>query len=287
VYHVVTTPEPYWGKNGHPVDALKIWQGGLGIWGAVAFGALGAWLVCRYKKVSFWALADAAAPGIAVAQAIGRWGNYFNQELFGRATSLPWGLKIDASRPGTIPGKTTYQPTFLYESLWCLGIALVLVLADRRWTLGRGRVFALYVMLYTAGRAWIEYLRIDTAHKFLGLRLNDWTSIVLFLAALAFFLWRKGPREEVVEGDPAVKAAKAEDADEPEADKAEKAEKAGEDESADKAPAAEKAGDKAGEDGKAEDKAEDKPGDQADEEVADTGEESVTRGGEPVVGSEG
>ncbi|MFL6077592.1 MAG: prolipoprotein diacylglyceryl transferase [Mycobacteriales bacterium] len=208
LYHVITTPEPYWGKNGHPVDALKIWQGGLGIWGAVLFGALGAWLVCRYKKVSFWALADAAAPGIALAQAIGRWGNYFNQELFGKPTTLPWALKIDPSRPGTIPGKATYHPTFLYESLWCLVIAVVLLWADRRWKLGRGRVFALYVMLYTAGRAYFEYLRIDTAHKFLGLRLNDWTSFVLFAAALAFFLWRKGPREEVVEGDAAAKAAK-------------------------------------------------------------------------------
>jgi prolipoprotein diacylglyceryl transferase len=314
LYHVVTTPEPYWGKNGHPVDALKIWQGGLGIWGAVLFGALGGWLVCRYKKVSFWALADAAAPGIALAQAIGRWGNYFNQELFGKPTTLPWALKIDPSRPGTIPGKETYHPTFLYESLWCLVLALVLLWADRRWKMGRGRVFALYVMLYTAGRAWIEYLRIDTAHKFLGLRLNDWTSIVLFVAALVFFLLRKGPREQVVEGDAAVKAAKG-DADDAEAGEEAKADaeddkpaKAGEDDKAEKAdkPAEAEADEEsaavdepaatpeaeaeATKDTKVDTKVDTKKTEETEETEdakLDPAADSVTRGGERVVGSEG
>ena len=139
------------------------------------------------------------APGIAVAQAIGRWGNYFNQELFGRPTDLPWGVRIDPDRPSTVPGATAYHPTFLYESLWDLALAGVLVYVDRRFRMGRGRVFALYVMGYTAGRVWIELLRIDTANHVLGLRVNVWTSILVFAGGLAYFLLHPGPRETVVE----------------------------------------------------------------------------------------
>jgi prolipoprotein diacylglyceryl transferase len=191
IYHLVTNPELYWGGPGRSgtVGALKIWDGGLGIWGAVLFGALGAWIGCRRHGVSFAMFADALAPALPVAQAIGRWGNWFNQELYGRPTSLPWGLHIDVQhRIAGYLGDAYYQPTFLYESIWDVGVALGVVWLDRRKHYTRGRAFALYVMLYTAGRGWIESLRIDDAHKFLGLRLNDWTSVLLFVAAAAYFV---------------------------------------------------------------------------------------------------
>jgi phosphatidylglycerol---prolipoprotein diacylglyceryl transferase len=199
LYHVITDPELYWGAHGQgTVAALEIWKGGLGIWGGIAGGALGAWIAARRYDVPYATLADALAPGLALAQAVGRWGNYFNQELFGRATSLPWAVKIDAAHaPGGVAG--TFHPTFLYESLWDIGVALLVIWADRRWRLGHGRAFALYVAAYTAGRGWIEALRVDDAHKFLGLRLNDWTSIVLFVAAVAYLVLRRasGPDEPV------------------------------------------------------------------------------------------
>lgn len=196
LYNVVTDPELYWGTHGQgTVATLEIWHGGLGIWGGVAGGALGAWIAARRYGVPFWLLADATAPALAVAQAIGRWGNFFNQELFGRPSSLPWALRIDPShRPSASAHLPTYQPTFLYESIWDLGVALLVVWAGRRWNLTRGRAFALYVMAYTAGRSWIEALRVDYAHRFLGLRLNDWVSLVVFLGALAFFVLRRPGR---------------------------------------------------------------------------------------------
>jgi len=200
VYHVITSPQGYFGKNGDVVHVLYVWNGGLGIWGAVAGGALGVWLACRRAKVSFLLFADAAAPGLILAQAIGRWGNYFNQELFGRPTTLPWGLKIDfAHRPLGYEQYATFHPTFLYESIWDLLVAVSLILIDRRARLGRGRLFALYVMLYTFGRGLIEALRIDDAEHFLGLRLNDWTSLVVFLGALAMYVFVRGPVDRDVE----------------------------------------------------------------------------------------
>ena len=153
IYHVITSPQAYFGAGGHPVDAFKIWQGGLGIWGAVAFGALGAWIGCRRQGILLPPFADAIAPGLALAQALGRWGNWFNQELFGRPTTLPWGLEIDpAHRPAGYEQYATFHPTFLYESLWCVVVAIVLIWADRRFTMGHGRVFLLYIALYTTGR---------------------------------------------------------------------------------------------------------------------------------------
>ncbi len=196
LYHVVTDPELYFGAGRHPIEALYIWRGGLGIWGAIAFGALGGWLAGRRHGVAFPMLADAVAPGLAVAQAVGRWGNWFNQELFGRPTSLPWAVRIDAAH--RLPGfetVATYHPTFLYESLWDLGVAAVVIWVDRRFHLTRARAFALYVAAYTAGRFWVESLRIDFAHRFFGLRLNDWTSVVVFLAAVAYLLLRRRDAE--------------------------------------------------------------------------------------------
>jgi prolipoprotein diacylglyceryl transferase len=190
LYHLATNPELYWGSHGQgTVAALKIWDGGLGIWGAVIFGALGAWIGCKRFDVSFAMFADALAPGLALAQAVGRWGNWFNQELYGRPTSLPWGLHIDIShRVAGHLDDAYYQPTFLYESLWDVGVALVVIWLDRRRHFTKGRAFALYVMLYTAGRGWIEALRIDDAHRFFGLRLNDWVSVLVFAAAAAYFV---------------------------------------------------------------------------------------------------
>ncbi|MFI5961739.1 prolipoprotein diacylglyceryl transferase [Streptomyces asoensis] len=206
LYHVITDYELYFSEGRDWVDAFKVWEGGLGIWGAIALGAVGAWIGCRRRGIALPAYADAIAPGIALAQAIGRWGNWFNQELYGKETDLPWALHITSSADGRVPGY--YQPTFLYESLWCVGVALLVIWADRRFKLGHGRAFALYVAAYCVGRAWIEYMRVDDAHHILGLRLNDWTALVVFLLAVAYFVVsaKKRPgREAVVE--PAAQAS--------------------------------------------------------------------------------
>jgi prolipoprotein diacylglyceryl transferase len=203
LYHVVTDPELYFLPGRDPWNALKIWQGGLGIWGAVALGALGAWIGARRAGVSLAMFADAVAPAIPVAQAFGRWGNWFNQELFGAPTTLPWGLRIDiAHRPAGYQQYATFQPTFLYESLWCLAVAGLVLWADRRFTLTRGRAFVLYVAAYTVGRAWIEYLRIDTANHVLGLRLNDWTSLVIFTSATAYLIATRSRDRRTVGTEP-------------------------------------------------------------------------------------
>ena len=189
IYHVVSSPDAYFGPGGNPVKALYIWEGGLGIWGAIALGGLGAWIGTRRAGVRLAPFADAVAPGLLVAQAIGRLGNWFNQELFGGPTTLPWGLRIDDLHlpEGYAPG-TLFHPTFLYEMVWNLAVAALLIWLDRRYRMGHGRVFWLYVALYCMGRVWIELLRIDPAHTVLGLRLNVWTSIVVGLGALVAFV---------------------------------------------------------------------------------------------------
>ncbi|MZD53443.1 prolipoprotein diacylglyceryl transferase [Streptomyces sp. SID5606] len=200
LYHVITDYQLYFSEGRDWVDAFKIWEGGLGIWGAIAFGALGAWIGARRRGIPLPAYADAVAPGIALAQAIGRWGNWFNQELYGKATDLPWAVEITSTTDGRVPG--TYHPTFLYESLWCIGVALLVIWADRRFKLGHGRAFALYVAAYCAGRFWIEYMRVDDAHHVLGLRLNNWTALLVFLLAVVYMVLsaRSRPgREAVVE----------------------------------------------------------------------------------------
>jgi prolipoprotein diacylglyceryl transferase len=196
IYHVITSPEAYFGPGGNPWAAFAVWNGGLGIWGAVALGAVGAAIGAR--RLGLAPFADAVAPGLLVAQAIGRLGNWFNQELFGGPTTLPWGLEIDAAhRPPGYAADTLFHPTFLYEIVWNLAAAALLLWLDRRFRLRNGRVFWLYVVLYTAGRLWIELLRIDPAQQILGLRLNVWTSIVVGLGALAAFvlLGRRAPAE--------------------------------------------------------------------------------------------
>lgn len=209
IYHVITDWKPYFGEDGSPWAALYVWRGGLGVWGAVAFGALGVFIGARSKGIKVLPMLDALAPGVLVAQAIGRLGNWFNQELFGRPTDLPWALEIDVlHRPSGYEQFATFHPTFLYEGLWNLGAFAFVVWADRRFRLGHGRVFALYVMTYTLGRGWIEYLRIDEVQMddVLGLRLNDWTSLVLFVLSTAYFVWatvkRPGREEHVYRDSP-------------------------------------------------------------------------------------
>ena len=209
IYHVLTEWDPYFGAGGDPLQALQVWRGGLGIWGAVTLGGVGAWIGCRRRSIPLPAYGDAVAPGIALAQAIGRWGNWFNQELYGRPTDLPWGLEIaPENRPEAYAAAETFHPTFLYESLWCVGVAIAVVWADRRFRMGHGRAFAFYVALYTLGRAWIESLRIDPADLVLGLRFNVWTSLLVLAGAVAYIVvsarLRPG-REAVV--DPRVPRA--------------------------------------------------------------------------------
>jgi prolipoprotein diacylglyceryl transferase len=199
LYHVVSSPDAYFGPGGDPWRAFAVWQGGLGIWGAISMGGLGAWIGCRRRGVPFLAFGDAVAPGVALAQAVGRLGNWFNQELFGRPTDLPWALEIDPPyRPAGYRDAATFHPTFLYEALWNVGVAALVVWADRRFRLGHGRALALYVAAYTVGRFWIETLRIDPAERVLGLRLNLWTAIVVFLGAVVGFVFsaRRRPGRE-------------------------------------------------------------------------------------------
>ncbi|GAA1339363.1 prolipoprotein diacylglyceryl transferase [Arthrobacter roseus] len=208
LYHVVSSPDAYFGPDGDLALIPQIWLGGLGIWGAVALGALGAWIGCRRAGVRLSDFLDAAAPGVLLAQAVGRWGNWFNQELFGGPTDLPWGLEIDPGHPNFPAGAeagTLFHPTFLYESLWNLAGVAILLLLDKKFRLGGGRLFWLYVAYYTLGRVWIEALRIDDAEMltFFGLtqRLNVWVSVVVFVLAIAayVFLTLRKPQSEGVD----------------------------------------------------------------------------------------
>jgi prolipoprotein diacylglyceryl transferase len=212
LYHVITDPELYFTAGHEPIRALFIWDGGLGIWGAVALGAVGAWIGCRRKGIRLADFADALAPGLVLAQAIGRWGNYFNQELYGAPTTLPWGLWIDpANRPADTPDVALYQPTFLYESLWDLGVLVLLLWAGKRFALRDGRLFALYVAAYTVGRAWVEALRVDHANHFLGLRLNDWTSLIVFAGAVTYLIVRRPHHDDPDRPLPAVRGPLSQD----------------------------------------------------------------------------
>ncbi|MDY5153070.1 prolipoprotein diacylglyceryl transferase [Actinobaculum suis] len=201
LYHVITDWQLYFAPGKNPWAAFDIRAGGLGIWGAIALGACGAWIGARQEKVRLLPAGDALAPGLLIGQAIGRLGNWFNQELYGRPTDLPWGLEIDAAHmpPGMAPG-TTFHPTFLYELLWCLVGAGVLVWLEKRFHLVAGQCFAAYIMVYTAGRLWIETLRIDPANTILGLRLNVWTAIGVFLLGLFLLIYLR----RRYQNDPAV-----------------------------------------------------------------------------------
>jgi prolipoprotein diacylglyceryl transferase len=203
LYHVITTPGPYWGDGGHPLDAVKIWNGGLGIWGAISLGALGVYIGCRRSGISFLTFVDAAVPGVAFAQAIGRFGNWFNNELYGSPTTLPWGLEIhkwdqaagravvDSAGKPVLLG--VFQPTFLYESVFLVLLGTLLLVVDKRRTLAPGQLMGLYVAGYPVGRIVIEKMRTDEAELILGQRLNVWTSIVVFLLGI-WIIWYTGRR---------------------------------------------------------------------------------------------
>jgi prolipoprotein diacylglyceryl transferase len=185
LYHVITDWAAF---SGHLIDTVKIWKGGLGIYGAVAGGMLGTLIGVRRVKLRFWVVADCIAPGLILAQAIGRWGNYFNQELYGKPSSLPWAVKIDHPQLPYHEGQT-FTPTFLYESLWNLAVFGVLVWFTRRFwrRVPAGTIFALYAALYSGGRIWVESLRIDPAHHYFGQRLNVWVAAAVAIVAAIVF----------------------------------------------------------------------------------------------------
>jgi prolipoprotein diacylglyceryl transferase len=212
LYHVISSPRAYFGEGGDPLRAFAIWEGGLGIWGAIALGGVGAWIACRRRGIPLPAFADAVAPGLLVAQAVGRLGNWFNNELYGGPTDLPWALRIYEWQGGRAVVGTDgepvvaglFHPTFLYELLWNLAAAAFVIWADRRFRLGHGRAFALYVASYCLGRLWIELLRTDPAETFFGVRLNVFTSVIVGLLAVAYFVWQRGRPREVIHRGPAA-----------------------------------------------------------------------------------
>ena len=218
LYHLLTDWRTYFGEGGAGIGAaLQIWEGGLGIWGAVALGGVGAWIACRRRGIPLPAFGDAVAPGIVLAQAIGRLGNYFNQELYGRETTVPWGMEIFYRRDSSgvvdvhsLDGVSTGQvaavvhPTFLYELLWNLLVFALLLYVDRKYRLGHGRLFALYVASYCVGRFWVELMRDDSATHIAGIRINVFTAMFVFIGAVVYMLLAPKGRE-----DPATLRGKA------------------------------------------------------------------------------
>lgn len=184
LYHVLTDWKLYFGEGGRPIEALYLWQGGLGIPGGIALGVAVGVYVGHRKGIRLPVGLDAVAPALPLAQAIGRLGNYFNQEVFGRPTTLPWGLEIDLqNRPAQYAAFETFHPTFLYEALWNLALMGLLIWIDRKKVLRPGNVFVLYVGGYGLGRLWIESLRADAASQLLGVRVNTWMSLALIVGA--------------------------------------------------------------------------------------------------------
>lgn len=221
LYHVATDYDKYFCADCNPVDALKITNGGLGIWGAVALGAIAVWVMFKIKGIPMGPFADAVAPGLVLAQGIGRLGNWFNQELYGAETTVPWALDIyyrvdEAGRNAPISGRSTGEiiasvhPTFLYELIWNVLVCLFLLWAHRAWKLGHGRVFALYVAGYTLGRFFIENMRVDEATMVFGFRINAIVSVVVFIIAIIVFFTLKKGKETPVEVDPKYHAELAE-----------------------------------------------------------------------------
>ncbi len=211
LYHVVTDLDRF---RNDPLKAFRLWEGGLGIWGGIAAGVVAGVWAARRRGITMTDAMGAAAPALPLAQAIGRLGNWWNQELFGGPTDLPWGLEIDpAKRPAAYSDVATFHPTFLYECLWNLTLCALLIWVDRRWVPRPARLFALYVAGYTFGRFWIERLRIDPATTVLGLRINEWVSGGVFLVAVAFLV-SAGRRRAVAGGAESGGAAGAAEPDE-------------------------------------------------------------------------
>jgi prolipoprotein diacylglyceryl transferase len=191
IFHVLTHINDYFYKGADLSAVFRVWEGGLAIYGAIAFGMFGAWIGARIAGVRFWSFVDAVAPGVLLAQALGRWGNYFNQELFGTPTTLPWGLEIDSTNPAYplgLPAGVLFHPTFLYESIWSLAGVVLLLALDKRFELRWGKMFALYIAFYSIGRIWTESLRIDPSEVIFGLRTNIWSALAGIVAAIV--IWR-------------------------------------------------------------------------------------------------
>lgn len=190
-FHVITHPNDYFFQGADLLAVFRIWEGGLAIYGALSLGALGAYIGARRAGLRFTSYLDAVAPGVLLAQAIGRWGNYFNNELFGIPTDLPWGLEIPSSNPAYpagLPDGVLFHPTFLYESIWSLAGVALLLAADRRLNLRWGKMLGLYLIYYSVGRVWIEAIRIDPSEIVFGLRINIWSAIVGILVGLAILI---------------------------------------------------------------------------------------------------
>lgn len=190
-FHVITHPNDYFFEGADLLATLRIWEGGLAIYGAVSLGAVGVFIATRQLGIRFWSVADAIAPGLLIAQGIGRLGNYFNQELFGLPTTLPWGLQISSSNPAYpvgLPEGLIFHPTFAYEMIWNLSGAALLLLLASRFNLQWGKVFALYLVIYSFGRIWIEAIRIDPSEIILGLRINIWSALIGLTLGIILFL---------------------------------------------------------------------------------------------------
>ena len=202
LYHVVTHPNDYFFPGADLWKILYVWEGGLAIFGAVLFGGLGAFIACRRAGLRFLSFADALAPGMLLAQALGRLGNYFNQELYGAPTTLPWGLQIDPMMspafPAGLPADTLFHPLFLYEMLWNLAGVLIILLADRQFNLRWGRAIGLYLIIYGTGRIWLESLRIDpTEFLLFGLKINMVTAMLIALIGVALIVVQSRRHPEV------------------------------------------------------------------------------------------
>jgi prolipoprotein diacylglyceryl transferase len=190
-FHVVTHPNDYFFEGADLLAVFRVWEGGLAIYGALMFGTLGALIGAKQAGIRFTSYLDAVAPGVLLAQAIGRWGNYFNNELFGLPTELPWGLEISSGNPAYpagLPDGVLFHPTFLYESIWSLAGVALLLAADRRFNLRWGKMLGLYLIYYSVGRVWVEAIRIDPSEAVFGLRINIWSAIVGILIGLAIMV---------------------------------------------------------------------------------------------------
>ena len=204
IFHVLTHSADYFYPGADLTAVFRIWEGGIAIYGGLIGGAFGAWIGSKQAGIKFWSFADAVAPGILLAQAIGRWGNYFNQELFGQPTTLPWGLEIDSynlAYPDGLPDGVLFHPTFIYESIWSLIGVAILLLLDRKLELRWGKMFAAYLIYYSIGRIWTENLRIDPSEILFGLRTNVWSALFGIAVGVAIIYWQtkqhKGPEASV------------------------------------------------------------------------------------------
>ncbi len=194
IFHVLTHASDYFGPGRDILEVLYVWKGGLAIYGALIFGLLGAAIGARLAGLRLMSFLDVIAPGVLLAQGIGRWGNYFNQELFGLPTDLPWGLQIalpNSAIPTDMPLGTLFHPVFFYEFLWNIAGVVILLILDKRIDLRWGKLFALYLVYYSAGRFWIEGLRMDPSDVFFGLRTNQWSAVFAILLGLGIFLYQR------------------------------------------------------------------------------------------------